>query len=566
MLPVNMFKTVPALLALLALSFAPSGFAADALVKTVPLPDLSKLPPAQAAELRDTRVQFEKDKPELVGDDLAQAHAMLGAAYARAGFYDAAAVALEDAAALSPNDGRWLYAQGLIARMQKQNPAALGYFEHALSLDKDYLPIRIAVVNARIEQGDLDGARKLLSDFTAKNDKAAVAFALQGDVALRQRRYPDAIDATKRALAIDPSATKLYTQLADAYAGAGNTKLSADARAKAGPGVPGLGDPILLGLLQSTSTTESADAAKSTAPAATQTPENTAEFLLAARQYDAARKTLDDALKAKPNNAELLAIRARVDAAAGDLAQAKSHAQAAVSANPNSHAAQFVLGVVLEMSNDDRGAQAAYEKAIAITPKAAEAYIALGNLLMRGQRYADAETRYRAAIQADPASAEAWSRLIAAEVAGGKCAGAIKEINGALAKDSHNGILMQLFVRLTSTCAASNAEEKRMALDYGKDIYRQSNGAPPIGEAYALALAANGKWDDAVKTQQAARFVVLRNGRREGLPAYRDFLQQFQAKKMPDRPWSATSELMQPQRAAPDAKPVAAAEKAPGAK
>ena len=102
---------------------------------------------------------------------------------------------------------------------------------------------------------------------------------------------------------------------------------------------------------------------------------------------------------------------------------------------------------------------------------------------------------------------------------------------------------MQLFVRLTSTCNASNAEEKRMALDYGGKIYAQSDAAP-IGEAYALALAANGKWDDAVKTQQAAMFVLVRNGHRSELPAYRDFLQQFQSHKLPDRPWPSTSEVL----------------------
>ena len=143
--------------------------------------------------------------------------------------------------------------------------------------------------------------------------------------------------------------------------------------------------------------------------------------------------------------------------------------------------------------------------------------------------------------------------MVAAQAAAGKCDAAIKEINGALAKDPRNGILMQIFVRLTSTCPASNAEEKRMALDYGGKIYHQSDAAA-IGEAYALALAANGKWDDAVKTQQAAMFVLVRNGRRFDLPAYRDFLQQFQAHKLPDKPWPTMSVLLKPERPASDAK------------
>gem|GEM_PF-709197 len=556
-------KTAPALVAAAALLFATSAFAADALVKPVPVPDLSKAPEATAKQLRETRIEFEKMKPTLVGDQLIQGYALLGADYARAGFYEAAAVAIENAAALAPTDSRWIYAQGLIARLRNENAAALGYFEKALSINQDYLPMRMAVVNARVEQGDFEGAHKLLADFTAANTKEPVAYAMLGEIALRQKRYAEAADATMKALALDPKATKLYAQLADAYAGAGNAKASADARAKAGDGVPALGDPIALGLMQGTpATLDPKAAAASTAPedtgispaaARSLTPSREAEFLLETRQYDNARRKLDSALRSRPNDSELLTMYARVEAADGDLEQARARAQAAVSANSRDPGAQIAFGRVLEMGKDDRGAQAAYERALAIDARSAEARIALGNLLMRNGRYGEATEQYRAVTQATPANGEAWTRLMAAQVADGKCSAAIKELNAALGKDVRNGILMQLFVRITSTCPASNAEEKRMALDYGGKIYQQSEAAP-IGESYALALAANGKWDDAVKTQQAAMFVLVRNGRRHELPAYRDFLQQFQAHKLPDKAWAPMSDLLRPERPAPDPK------------
>jgi predicted Zn-dependent protease len=429
-----------------------------------------------------------------------------------------------------------------------------------LQLDQGYLPIRIAVVNARIEQGDLDGARKLLQDFTTSDVKNPLPYAMLGDIALRQKRYPDAIAQTKRALEIDPKATKLYAQLADAYQGAGDAKNAADARAKAGDGMPALGDPIGLGLVQvqapqdagaQNAPQQPAKSGVDPAVARTLTPEREAEFLLATRQYDVARQKLDGLLRSRPNDAELLALYSRVEAASGNTSEAKSRANAAISANPKAAPGYLALGRALEMSNDDRGAEAAYEKAASLDPKASEASVEAGNVLMRNSRYDDAAARYRAAIAADPKNGEAWTRLAAAQAFAGKCDSAIRDINGALAKDSRNGILMQLFVRLTSTCPASGAQEKKMALDYGGKIYQQSDAAP-IAEAYALALAANGKWDDAVKTQQAAMFVLVRNGRKFDVPAYRDFLQQFQAKKLPDRPWSTMSDIAKP------AKPAAA--------
>jgi len=565
------FKFLPALVA--SLVFAPLlAAAAEALVKPVPMPDLSKTSPAVAQDLRDSRQEFEKLKPTLVGDALAQAHAMLGAAYARAGFYDAAAVALDDAAQLAPSDARWVYAQGVVARMQKQNAVAQGYFERALVLNQEYLPIRMAVVNLRIEQGDLENARKLLSDYTAAHNNEPVAFAMLGDIALRQKRYAEAIEQTNRALALDAKATKLYAQLADAYTGAGNAKAAADARAKAGEGMPSLGDPIGLGLVEASAapgTGTPAQQAAAPSSGAANLPSDPrskamveASFLLATRQYDAARLRLDDALKAYPNDADLLSLYARAEASSGHLAQAKARAQAAVAAAPNNARAQLMLGYVLEMVNDDAAAQRAYEKAASLDPKLDDANLSAGNLLMRSGRYDEAASKYRAATQTQPGNSEAWSRLAAAEVSAGKCPAALKDVNGALAKDANNGILLQLFVRLTSTCAAGGPEEKRMALDYAGKMYRQSDAAP-IGETFALALAANGKWDDAVKTQQAAMFVLVRNGHKRELTAYRQFLLQFQAHKVPERPWAADNVLLLPPRPAPDPVPAAAPAAAP---
>jgi tetratricopeptide (TPR) repeat protein len=561
-------KPLAAAFAALVLLIAAPAFAEDALVKPVPVPDLSKLQPEQAKQLRDARIEFEKMKPTLVGDRLAGAYALLGSFYAQGGFYIEAAVALDDAAALAPKDARWIYAQGIIARMQKQNPAAQQYFEKAFAIDQQYLPMRMALVNIKIEQGDLDGAKKLLTDYTAGNPPDAVSYAMLGEIDLRQKRYAEAVEATQKALANDPQATKLYAQLADAYTGAGNTKAAADARAKVGQGVPTLGDPIMIGLVKTqvapppSAPAQAQDKNDATAPSGVSTaalrsltPAREAEFLLETGQYELARQKLESALRSRPNDSELLYTYARVEAADGNLTQAKSRAQSAVEANSRDPGAWVVLGRVLEMSNDDRGAQDAYEKAIAIDAKS-EAQVALGNLQMRNGRYDDAAERYRKLTQASPGDVEAWTHLMAAEAAAGKCQAAIRELNGALAKDARNGILMQLFVRLTATCPASNGEEKRMALDYGDKLYHQSDAAP-IAEAYALALAANGKWDDAVKIQQGAMFVLVRNGHKGEVPGYRDFLQQFQAKKLPDKPWPAMSSLLKPERPVPNIKGVA---------
>lgn len=538
---------------------------AEALLKPVPMPDLSKLPAQKAEALRKEREEFDRVRATLAGDRLAEAYALLATVYSRNELNDAATVAIEDAVLLAPKDGRWRYLQGIISLNDKNTLGAKTSFENAFALDQNYLPIRTAAANQRIAAGDLDGARKMLEEYTAKKQDEAVPYAMLGDIALRQKRYRDAIEQLNQALKLAPDANKLYAQLAEAYAGAGDAKAAADARAKAGNNPPSLYDPLGSGLFG-----RNAAKAPPTAANAPQRPLdpkaqalNEAIVLSGQRQYAAARASLDKALKLAPNDVEVLALYARIEAISGNIPAAESRAAAAVAADGKNAVARFSQGAVREVAGDDAGAQRGYEEAIRLDPKLIGARVSLANLLLRTARYDGAIEQYRKVAELSGGDGDALARLVAAEVAAGRCAAGLKDVNGALAKNANDPYLLQLFVRLASTCSAASADEKRMALDYAAKLYRGSESAQ-VGEAYALALAANGKWDDAVKTQQGAMFLVLRSVGQAELAPFREVLQQLQAKKLPDRPWPASSSVYRPARLEADrAPPPPAAAKKP---
>lgn len=534
---------------------APLLHAEDALLKPVPVPDLTKLPAPKAEALRKEREEFDRVRATLAGDRLAEAYALLATVYSRNELNAAATVAIEDAVLLAPKDGRWRYLQGIISLNDRNALGAKTSFENAFALDQNYLPIRTAAANQRIAAGDLDGARKMLEEYTAKKQDEAVPYAMLGDIALRQKRYRDAIDQLDRALKLAPDANKLYAQLADAHAGAGDAKAAAEARAKAGNNAPSLYDPLGSGLFG-----RNAAKAPPTAPTAPQKPVdpkaqamNEAIVQSGQRQYAAARASLDKALKIAPNDVAVLSLYARIEAISGNIPAAESRAAAAIAADGKNAVARFSQGAVREVAGDDAGAQRGYEDAIRLDPKQIGARVSLGNLLLRNARYDGAIEQYRKVTELS-GDGDALARLVAAEVAAGRCAAGLKDVNGALAKSANDPYLLQLFVRLASTCSAASADEKRMALDYAGKIYRGSESAQ-VGEAYALALAANGKWDDAVKTQQGAMFLVLRGGGQAELAPFREVLQQLQAKKLPDRPWPASSSIYRPARLEPDRGP-----------
>lgn len=520
---------------------------AEALLKPLDVPNVSKLPPDKAADVNKGYQEFQKMKPGLVGQPLIEAYTLLAALYVQNGLYDEAGVALEDAALLAPKDGRWVYLQGILAKLQKQDAVAQNYFDLAFSLDKEYLPIRLAVVTGRIANGRLDEARDVLADYTVKHPDEAAPLAMLGDIALRQKHYAVAIDRLQRALKAQPQANKLYAQLAQAYDGMGDTKAASDARAKAGDVTPSLADPLAQGFVGR------APAATAKADPIQKLVSETLLFL-EARQYDAARAHLDTALKSRPGDSTLLALYARVEAAAGNLAKASERANAAVKADPRNALAYLSQGRVLEMQADDDGARRAYQRATELDGKLADARLSLGRLLLRTGAVADAIPQLRALVQADPANPEAWTSLIAADVVAGRCINALKDVRDVLALDQKNAFLTQMFVRLASTCPAASAEERKGALEFAVKLYREG-AAAPVGEALALALAANGRWDDAVETQRGAMFMLVRNGQKHAVPAYQEVLQQLQAHKLPDRPWVASAAVYKPTRPAPDPAP-----------
>ncbi len=201
--------------------------------------------------------------------------------------------------------------------------------------------------------------------------------------------------------------------------------------------------------------------------------------------------------------------------------------------------------MVYEFAGDEGKAQPYYQRAAKLDPNLPDPHLLLGNALMRRSRFADAAEEYRKVVAIDAASIDAQGRLAAALVSAGRCRDALNGVNTALSARARDGDLLQIFVRLASTCNAATQQERSMALDYGQAVYKQRpNAADTV--ALALAQAANGKFDDAQKSQAEAIFDAERAKDKTRAAAYRETMRQYAAKKIPDRPWSADHPFVKP--------------------
>ena len=544
--------------------------AADALLKPLPTPDLSKLPPVTAQHLAADRAEFDKARSGWVGPPLAQAYADIGVEYAQAGLKDVAAVAFYNASQSNPQDGRWFYLRGLVARDFKQNAEARANFEAALALDKIYLPIRYRLSDTLAESGDLDGARKVLEAAVREHADQAVAHAMLGQLSLRQKRYSDAIESLKRALQLEPQANQLYQPLAEAYTAVGNESAAKDAQAKAGKVTPQLADPLALSLYTKAGAPAQGGAQGAGGAQSDGTALQEAQRFASKGNIGAARDRLAAVLREHPNDIDALALQARLEASIGDFLIAQAAADQALSVAPDNASALLARGIVYEYAGDDNQAYSFYQRAARADARLAMARLLLGNAEMRRGRHAQAAEQYRQLTVLQPEDITALAHLVAAQVALGQCPRALADVGAAQKRKSNDGDLMQIFVSLVSTCAGTKAEERDMALDYAQALYKQRGDA---GDAatLALALAAHGKYKEAQQYQAEAIFSAVRAGDKYGAELYKSTQAIFAANKVPDRPWPAEHPYFKPPlltatrpAAAPPAKPAPPAAAQPG--
>lgn len=507
----------------------------DALVLTLPVPDTSKLPAAQAEEITSARAAFDKARVGLIGDDLAFAYAGIGAVYFRAGLDAAAAIAFYDANQLAPKDARWLYLRGVVALAMKRTVDARANFEAALALDKVYLPIRYRLSDALIETGDLNAAHKVLADALPAGDKQAALFAMLGRLEIRQKDYAAAIEHLHKALILEPQADSLYSDLARAYTGQGDAAQAKAAQAKAGKTPPSLADPLLAGIFQTAPS----------APPLHGTALEQARQLMARRDFAAARDKAFEATEHDPNDVEALALLARLDGLLGNIAFARDEAARALKLKPDSASANLSQGMVHEFAGDAARALPFYQRAIQADANQPDVRLLFGNALMRKGDYAQAAQQYAQLARILDGDAGAEARFAAAQALSGKCRDALNEVSKRQTSRAQDGDLMQVFVRLASTCPAATADERSMALDYAQALYRQRPDAED-STALALAQAANGKFDEAQKSQAQAIYEAVRLNDTARAAMYRKTMQDYVAKRMPAQPWPAEHPNVKP--------------------
>ena len=216
-------------------------------LQEIPTPEIDNLEASVQGHINDARLDWENGLADasLNATDLGT----LAIEYARvANIYElwpTAEAAYRNAVSLTPLDFElnYLFANFLATRGQPEE--ALALLERVRDQRPEFQPLRIAILEAHFDLGDLEAARAEAERGIAEAPGEPGFHFLLGQVLLSQGQWQEAIDAFERTLEIAPGADASHNGLASAYAALGDGERSQHHRALAGSLRPGIRDDIL---------------------------------------------------------------------------------------------------------------------------------------------------------------------------------------------------------------------------------------------------------------------------------------------------------------------------------
>ncbi|MXZ73379.1 MAG: tetratricopeptide repeat protein [Acidobacteria bacterium] len=352
------------------------GTEAEGALLPVVLPDLSRVHETVREQLREAHASLTALASEGVAGttDAVRSGALVGT-YGDLGrllmaseYLDEAERCFRNAQRLAPDDFRWPYYLGHLARSKGRLPAAVEHFEQALRLRPNDLAALIWLGLVYIDDGRPDAAVPVLARARSLHPGTQAILFQLGRAAVAQRDYATAVELLEETLNLNPAATTVHYPLAIAYRGLGDLEQAQFHLERSGGGAgDGAGvavpDPLM------------------------------AEVGTALRSPQV---YWDLGLYAGAN---------------GDWPEAVRQFRSAVEMAPGDPTMRLNLGLALNRTADARAAMDEFEEAVRLDPGLARAHFAMGTLLERSGRYEEAIDRYTAAVTHDPNLSEAHLRL-----------------------------------------------------------------------------------------------------------------------------------------------------------
>jgi len=493
----------------------------------IPATDTSKLEPAVRNRIAAAHAEFDRiagrSPPRA---ELAAAYGELAMVYHAQDLPTPAEVAYANAHRLAPRDKRWPYLLAHLYADASRLPEAIRTFEEVRAIDPEDAPTRIYLGQLYLQGGELDKAKASFEKARANKEARAAALAGLGKTALAAGRYQEAADDLEEALKLWPNASRLRHPLAMAYRGLGDTaKAQANlARHVARGAEPGLADPIV-------------DEMSSRVVVSRVLLRRGQQFGKEGR-FDLAEEAFRAAVASDPVSAEARANLGISLANVGKVEEAREQLAESVRLDDSNALARFSLGVVHDRLGDDKAAREQYLAALRRDPDNVQAMVYLADLALRAGAPGEAASYYRRALQKSGSSTRIELSLAMALVKAGRHAQARKTLEGALAADPRSAQVVNSLARVLATAPQAEVRDAPRALALAQKLFEATRSLA-VGQTYAMALAANGRFDEASTLQRE----TIIGYERSKTPVDGEFLERnlrlYQSRRPAREGWSA---------------------------
>jgi tetratricopeptide (TPR) repeat protein len=305
--------------------------------------------------------------------------------------YQSADAAYQRARRLDGESFPWAYLHGLVQTRLAQWRAAAGSLRRALAIDRGYVPARVALADALMQDTQLDAARAEYAALVRDYPELALAHygygrtaAILGDGAAALEHYRAAVESA-------PQFGMAHYALALTYRAAGLPNRAAthlDAYRRLGARRPALPDPAM----------ERVHAFRSTARDLIEAGARLEEQGLVDESIARHLEALEADPVAAQAHVNLISLYGRK----GQLDAAQRHYETALKLQGDRAGAHYNWGVLLARARRPDEALDAFRRALDVSPFHPQAHNNLATLLAEEGRLDEAATHYRQAIANDP--------------------------------------------------------------------------------------------------------------------------------------------------------------------
>jgi tetratricopeptide (TPR) repeat protein len=488
-------------------------------------PGLPPLPefPLQSME-PDVRRQF-ADAIERLGAEPASAagNAALGTLYLAYRLPALAEPCLARAAAIEPANVEHRYLLGVARFEEGRFELALADFEKVLAKR----PRETAVMLYRAESlrrlGRLEEAAAGFAAVIERDPRSARARFGAGQVELRLGRPDRARVCFEEALNLEPKYGPARYALGQALRSLGRMDEAQAqlARAEKQPAEPPADEALdkRLAALR-TGAVES---------------KNRGIEMARAGRFDEAIALFEQALRSDPGLAEAQAQLGAALLALGRDQEAAAALERAVGLDPGFADAHYNLGLLAHRQGRIEDAVARFEQAVALRPDHFEALLALGTDLPQIGRASEAMARLLQAAAAVPTdNPRAAKKLAARLVEAGQLQAAASVLRACVRRVPGDASVADRLAWLLATSPDAAVRHPEESLALAEEVCRRTGGQEPLAlDTRAAALAALGRWPEAIETARQARTLAESQGEADLAARIGGHLDAYEA----GRPW-----------------------------